>query len=68
MPTLTLGTRVAFEGVGSDCMVTGDLMNFQPTDVGKAADSTGGEPVLHALRASGIEVTALHNPTLDNEP
>lgn len=50
-------------------------INFQPTGGGKAA-ITGDfvliasevDPVLKALRASGIEVTALHNHMLNDEP
>src|SRR3546814_15242115 len=50
-------------------------INFQPTGGGKAAITgdfvlTASEvnPVLHALREHGIEVTALHNHMLDDEP
>ncbi|MGH1574263.1 DUF1259 domain-containing protein [Methylobacterium sp. P31] len=50
-------------------------INFQPTGGGKAAITgdfvlTADEvnPVLKALRANGIEVTALHNHMLDDEP
>jgi hypothetical protein len=50
-------------------------INFQPTGGGKAAITgdfvlTAKEvnPVLHALRENGIEVTALHNHMLDDEP
>lgn len=50
-------------------------INFQPTGGGKAA-ITGDfvlaasevNPVLQALRANGIEVTALHNHMLDDQP
>jgi hypothetical protein len=50
-------------------------INFQPTGGGKAA-ITGDfvligsevEPVMKALRANGIEVTALHNHMLDEQP
>jgi uncharacterized protein DUF1259 len=50
-------------------------INFQPTTGGKAA-ITGDfvllasevTPVLAALRANGIEVTALHNHMLDDQP
>ena len=50
-------------------------INFQPTGGGKAA-ITGDfvltteevNPVLRALRANGIEVTALHNHMLDDQP
>jgi len=50
-------------------------INFQPTGGGKAAITgdfvlTADEvnPVIKALRANGIEVTALHNHMLDDEP
>ena len=50
-------------------------INFQPTGGGKAAITgdfvlLAGEvdPLLRALRASGIEVTALHNHMLSDEP
>jgi biotin operon repressor len=50
-------------------------INFQPTGGGKAATTgdfvlTADEvnPVIKALRAGGIEVTALHNHMLDDEP
>jgi biotin operon repressor len=50
-------------------------INFQPTGPGKAAITgdfvlTAKEvnPVLQALRANGIEVTALHNHMLNDEP
>jgi len=50
-------------------------INFQPTGAGKAA-ITGDfvliasevNPVIAALRANGIEVTALHSHMLDEEP
>jgi hypothetical protein len=50
-------------------------INLQPTGAGKAATTgdfvlTADEvnPVIRALRANGIEVTALHNHMLDDEP
>jgi hypothetical protein len=50
-------------------------INFQPTGDGKAAITgdfvlTADEvnPVIHALRANGIEVTALHSHMLDEQP
>lgn len=50
-------------------------INFQPTDSGKAAitgdfvlEAAEVNPVLQALRKSGIEVTALHNHMLDDQP
>jgi hypothetical protein len=56
-------------------MGSGEAINFQPTGGGKAAITgdfvlTGKEvnPVLRALRENGIEVTALHNHMLDDEP
>ena len=56
-------------------MGTGIAINFQPLDGGKAA-TTGDfvltaeevNPVLRALREHGIEVTALHNHMLEEEP
>ena len=56
-------------------MGTGIAINFQPTEDGKAAITgdfvlTASEvnPVLLALREHGIEVTALHNHMLNDEP
>jgi hypothetical protein len=56
-------------------MGSGEAINFQPTGNGRAAITgdfvlTAAEvnPVLHALRANGIEVTALHNHMLDDQP
>ena len=56
-------------------MGSGEAINFQPTGGGKAAITgdfvlTAKEvnPVLHALRENGIEVTAVHNHMLDDEP
>ncbi len=56
-------------------MGSGEAINFQPTGDGKAAITgdfvlTGKEvnPVLRSLRENGIEVTALHNHMLDDEP
>ena len=50
-------------------------INFQPTGAGKAAITgdfvlIGDEvnPVIRALRANGIEVTALHSHMLDEQP
>jgi hypothetical protein len=50
-------------------------INFQPTGEGKAAITgdfvlTGEEvnPVIKALRANGIEVTAIHSHMLDEQP
>ena len=59
--------------VGPMGVATG--INFQPTGGGKAAITgdfvlTGDEvnPVIKALRANGIEVTALHSHMLDEQP
>jgi hypothetical protein len=56
-------------------MGSGEAINFQPTGGGKAAITgdfvlTAKEvnPVLRALRENDIEVTALHNHMLDDEP
>ena len=56
-------------------MGTAIAINFQPTGGGKAA-ITGDfvllasevSPVLQALRESGIEVTAVHNHMLSDQP
>ena len=56
-------------------MGTGIAINFQPTGGGRAAITgdfvlTADEvnPVVRALRGGGIEVTAIHNHMLDDEP
>lgn len=56
-------------------MGAGGAINFQPTGDGKAAITgdfvlTASEviPVLRAPREIAIEVTALHNHMLDDEP
>jgi len=56
-------------------MGSAEAINFQPTGGGKAAITgdfvlTAAEvnPVLRTLRENGIEVTALHNHMLDDEP
>jgi hypothetical protein len=58
-----------------DTMGTAEAINFQPTGGGKAAitgdfvlTATEVTPVLRALGENGIEVTALHNHMLDDEP
>jgi len=58
-----------------EAMGSAEAINFQPTGAGKAAITgdfvlTGEEvnPVLRALRENGIEVTALHNHMLDDQP
>jgi hypothetical protein len=56
-------------------MGSANAINFQPTGGGKAAITgdfvlVGKEvnPVLKALRGHGIEVTAIHNHMLDDQP
>ena len=56
-------------------MGSANAINFQPTGGGKAAITgdfliTGDEvnPMLRALRANGIEVTALHSHMLLEQP
>jgi hypothetical protein len=56
-------------------MGSAEAINFQPTGNGKAAITgdfvlTAAEvnPVLRTLRQNGIEVTALHNHMLDDQP
>jgi len=57
-------------------MGSAEAVNFQPIGNGKAAAITGDfvltaaevNPVLRALRQNGIEVTALHNHMLNDEP
>src|SRR5204863_4873077 len=58
-----------------EAMGSANAINFQPTGAGKAA-ITGDfvliakevNPVLKALRDNGIEVTAIHNHMLDDQP
>jgi Domain of Unknown Function (DUF1259) len=56
-------------------MGSATAVNFQPTGGGKAAitgdfvlEAKEVQPVLSALRSAGIEVTALHNHMLDDQP
>jgi uncharacterized protein DUF1259 len=58
-----------------EAMGSATAINFQPTGGGKAAIAgdlvlTANEvnPVLSSLRASGIDVTALHSHMLDDQP
>ncbi len=58
-----------------DAMGTGIGINFQPTGNGRAAIAgdlvliaSEVNPVLRTLRANGIEVEALHNHMLDDQP
>jgi hypothetical protein len=61
--------------VAPETMGTGTVLNFQPLGGGRAA-ITGDfvltadevDPVMRALRAGNIEVTALHNHMLNDEP
>jgi Domain of Unknown Function (DUF1259) len=57
-PALALGSWLAFRKVGDQAMVMGDLV------------LTGSEvnPVMTKLAEGGIEITALHNHLLRNEP
>ena len=57
-PPLALGSYLAFQSVGKSGMVMGDLV------------LTGDEvnPVMKKLVEGGIEITALHNHLLRNEP
>ena len=57
-PGFALGSWLAFTKAGTDGMVMGDLVLTMP-EVG---------PVMAKLLAGGIEVTALHNHLLRNEP
>ena len=57
-PTLALGSWVAFEGMGKDTMVMGDLV-LTETEI---------SPVMKQLLDSGIEITALHNHLLRAQP
>src|SRR5438874_5869861 len=57
-PGFALGGWLAFSKAGSEGMVMGDLVLTMP-EVG---------PVMAKLLAGGIEVTALHNHLLRNEP
>jgi len=56
-------------------MGTAESINFQPTGNGKAAitgdfvlTATEVAPVMRTLRDNGIDVTALHNHMLDDQP
>jgi len=56
-------------------MGSAEAINFQPTGGGKAAITgdfvlTAAEvtPVMRTLRDNGIDVTALHNHMLDDQP
>jgi len=57
-PALALGSWLAFKKSGNQGMVMGDLV-LLPSEV---------NPVMTRLEESGIEITALHNHLLRNEP
>jgi biotin operon repressor len=57
-PALALGSWLAFQKHGNEAMVMGDLVLTQ--------DEVN--PVMKKLEESGIEITALHNHLLRNEP
>ncbi|MGH7078596.1 MAG: DUF1259 domain-containing protein [Acetobacteraceae bacterium] len=57
-PTFALGSWLAFQSNGDATMVTEDLV-LTETEVG---------PVMKKLEESGIEITALHNHMLDDQP
>src|SRR6266567_2642140 len=57
-PALALGSWLAFKKAGNQGMVMGDLV-LLPSEV---------NPVMTRLEESGIEITALHNHLLRNEP
>lgn len=57
-PRMGLGTAINFQSAGSGAAISGDF-------VLAAAEV---QPAIRALRAHGIEVTALHNHMLDDEP
>jgi len=57
-PTLALGSYLAFTKTGKQGMVMGDLVLL----------GTEVNPVMKKLEENGIEITALHNHLLRNEP
>ena len=57
-PRMGLGTVINFQEAGSGVAATGDFV-LVASEV---------QPVISALRQHGIEVTALHNHMLDEEP
>jgi hypothetical protein len=66
-------SEMSLDPAGPLGLATG--VNFQPTGNGKAAITgdfvlapTEVNPVIRALRANGIEVTALHSHMLDEQP
>lgn len=57
-PTLALGSWVAFEPMGKQAMVMGDLVLTEDEI----------EPVMKSLLDSGLEITALHNHLFHAQP
>jgi hypothetical protein len=57
-PTLALGSYLAFQKMGSEAMVMGDLVLLQEEV----------NPVMKKLVEGGIEITALHNHLLRSSP
>ena len=57
-PTLALGSWLAFTKMGKQGMIMGDLVLL----------ATEVNPVMKKLEENGIEITALHNHLLRNEP
>lgn len=74
--TVPRGDTISESGMAvPPSMGTGIAINFQPTGTGKAAitgdfvlTSKEVNPVVRALRENGIEVTAIHNHMLDDQP
>src|SRR5215510_6644787 len=57
-PTLALGSWLAFSSAGQEAMVMGDLVLIE--------DEVS--PVMQALQEHGLEITALHNHVLHENP
>src|SRR3954465_14660068 len=57
-PTLALGSYLAFQRMGNDAMVMGDLVLLHEEV----------SPVMKKLVDGGIEITALHNHVLRSSP
>ena len=57
-PRMGLGTAINFQAEGSGAATTGDFVLL----------ASEVQPVIRALREHGIEVTALHNHMLDEQP
>ena len=74
--TIPRGEKITNNGMDEGAsMGTGTAINFQPLGGGRAA-TTGDfvllasevDPVMRALRSSGIEITALHSHMLGEQP